>query len=313
MKISEIAKLVPRLGSYDRDIESWADEFTRIMELSDINEPKKVFAWAKENVPGRLKGILEDLVTNDDEEYMNIYPDVAAIKNAIEIVLEITPQEKCSNLKALKIKNGESIKDFNWRYNKLYKSLTPEGQAFITFKDYTNSIMSRAYARKEVITSQPQNLNSAFRIAELAETASEVPTRNRNVVMLTSNFGINNSIFSNRYKRYNNGFNNNFNNYNNYNNNYNNGNFNNRYYRNDDYNNFYNNSNNDNFSANNYHDNSDMNFSQTNYNKNNNYNNNYNKVNNNFNNNKNNYNNPRCNRNNNICFKYNQLGHRMQN
>ena len=155
MKISEIAKLVPRLGSYDRDIESWADEFTRIIEFSDINEPKKVFAWAKECVTDRLKGILEDLVINDDEEHMTIYSNIPAIKNTIEITLEITPQEKCSNLKALKIQNGEFIKYFNWRYNKLYKTLTPQEQAFITVDDYTDSLLSRPYARKEVITSQP--------------------------------------------------------------------------------------------------------------------------------------------------------------
>jgi len=31
MKISEIAKLLLRLGSFDRDIESWAEEFNRVM------------------------------------------------------------------------------------------------------------------------------------------------------------------------------------------------------------------------------------------------------------------------------------------
>ena len=47
MKIREIAKLLPRLGSYDRDIESWAEEFNRVMELSDIDDPRKMFAGQK--------------------------------------------------------------------------------------------------------------------------------------------------------------------------------------------------------------------------------------------------------------------------
>ncbi|ORX46931.1 hypothetical protein BCR36DRAFT_218933, partial [Piromyces finnis] len=68
MKISEITKMLPRIGSQDRDIESWAEEFSRIMDLSDINDPKKIFAWAKECVQGRLKGIIDDLKTESDTE-----------------------------------------------------------------------------------------------------------------------------------------------------------------------------------------------------------------------------------------------------
>jgi len=145
---------------------------------------------------------------------MIIYPSITDIKTAIEKFLDITPQEKCFNLKSLKIQKGESIKDFNWRYGKLYRSLTPESQAFITINDYTDSLLSCPYARKEVITSQPANLEEAFKIAELAETASEVPNRNRNVVMFTNTYGGLNSIFPNHY---NNNYNNrNYNNPNNY-------------------------------------------------------------------------------------------------
>jgi len=122
MKIREIAKLLPRLGSYDRDIESWAEEFNRVMELSDIDDPRKMFAWAKECVPGRLKGVIEDLKEEDEEAEMIIYPSITDIKTAIEKFLDITPQEKYFNLKSHKIQKGESIKDFNWRYGKLYGS-----------------------------------------------------------------------------------------------------------------------------------------------------------------------------------------------
>jgi len=93
MKISEIAKLLPRLGSFDRDIESWTEEFNRVTELSDIEDPRKIFAWAKECVPGRLKGVIEDLKEEDEKAEMNIYPSITDIKTAIEKFLDITPQE----------------------------------------------------------------------------------------------------------------------------------------------------------------------------------------------------------------------------
>ena len=207
---------------------------------------------------------------------MIIYPSITDIKTAIEKFLDITPQEKCFNLKSLKIQKGESIKDFNWRYGKLYGSLTPESQAFITINDYTDSLLSRPYARKEVITSQP--LEEAFKIAELAETASEMPNRNRNVVMFTNTYWGLNSIFPNNYNNYNNR---NYNNpntydYNNYRSNYN-------YYNNNNYNkkNSYNHSNNYNNnyrnSYNNYYNsinNRKINHFRNGYNSGNNYNNN---------------------------------------
>jgi len=110
MKISEIAKLLPRLGSFDRDIESWAEEFNRVMELSDIDDPRKMFAWAKECVPGRLKGVIEDLKEEDEEVEMIIYPGITDIKTAIEMFLDITSQEKCFNLKSLKIQRMNQLK-----------------------------------------------------------------------------------------------------------------------------------------------------------------------------------------------------------
>jgi hypothetical protein len=45
------------------------------------------------------------------------------IKEALEEALEITPQDKYKKLQRLKIKRGESIKNFNWRYKKLYNNL----------------------------------------------------------------------------------------------------------------------------------------------------------------------------------------------
>ena len=71
-------------------------------------------------------------------------------------------------------------------------------------------------------------------ITELAETASEIPNRNRNVVMFTNTYGGLNSIFPNNYN------NRNYNNpntydYNNYHSNYNYYNYNN-YNKNNGYN-----------------------------------------------------------------------------
>ena len=105
----------------------------------------------------------------------SLIPGIDEMKTAIEDYLEVTQQEKCFNLKGLKIRITETIRDFNWRYKNLYNPLNPESKEFITIIDYCNSISSRPFARTQVITSQPDTLEEALQIAKLAENATEVP------------------------------------------------------------------------------------------------------------------------------------------
>ncbi|ORX76130.1 hypothetical protein BCR32DRAFT_284492 [Anaeromyces robustus] len=147
MKISEISRMLPRLGSQERDIESWTEEFKRVMELSDISEEKKIFAWAKECVKGRLKGVIDDLKV--EENGVIKYPSVDEIKEAIE------------------------------KYNNYYKNLKQDFKQIITINDYADSIASGRLLEL-VITAKPEDIEKASEIAELAETAIETPNRNNN-------------------------------------------------------------------------------------------------------------------------------------
>jgi len=132
-------------------VDSWCDEFARIMRLTNITEPMNIHSWAMECMEGKLKCILQDLVTTD-EERTTTYPSINQMKKAIEDALEVTPQEKCKRFQKPRIKKGESIQNFNWRYKKLYNSLSKLYQSFITVDDYIESIASRPYARSQVIT-----------------------------------------------------------------------------------------------------------------------------------------------------------------
>jgi len=120
MKILQLENLLPHLNGYDRDIDSWCDEFTRIMSLANITNPMSMHSWAMECVEEKLRGI-QDLYIIEDG--FHNYPTIQEIKDAIEKVLEITPQEKCKRLQKLRIQKGESIKYFNWRYKKMYNNL----------------------------------------------------------------------------------------------------------------------------------------------------------------------------------------------
>jgi DNA-binding transcriptional regulator GbsR (MarR family) len=172
MKILELEELLPRLDENLKDVDSWGDEFIRIMKLANITSPSSIHTWAMECTEGKLRGVLQELVTTD-QEGNEVYPSFQEIKKALEDAMEITPQEKCKRLQKMVIQKGESIKNFNWRYKKLYNNLSKLYQTFITVDDYIDSIAYRPYARAQVITQRCEDLEEAFEEAELAERAEE--------------------------------------------------------------------------------------------------------------------------------------------
>jgi len=170
MKILEVGELLPILDENLKDVDTWSENFMRLMKLANITEPSSIHSWAMECVEGKLRGTLQDLVTLDNHG-VEQYPSIDEMKAALEVSLEVTPQIKCKRLQQLRILKDESIKNFNWRYKKLYSRLPEAYQDFVTVDDYVESIKFRPYARAQVITQQCETLEEAFEEAELAERA----------------------------------------------------------------------------------------------------------------------------------------------
>jgi len=79
MKILELEDLLPRLDESGKDVDTWSEEFVRLMKLADINTLSSIHTWSMECVEGKLRGVLQDLVTiNEDGE--EVYPNVKQIK-----------------------------------------------------------------------------------------------------------------------------------------------------------------------------------------------------------------------------------------
>ena len=191
MKILELEKLLPRINEDTNEVDTWYDEFTRLMALADITSQKSVYTWALESVDGKLRGAIQELHEEDSQEY----PSIKEIKKVLEEKLRITPQEKCKRLQQLRIQKGESISNFNWRYKKLYDSLSKFYQTFITVDDYVESIKFRPYARSQVITQRCEDLEEAFEEAELAERAEINKTSSRSTATVMTTLFNNNSFY----------------------------------------------------------------------------------------------------------------------
>jgi len=149
MKILELEDLLPRLDESGKDVDAWSGEFIRLLKLANIKPPSSIHTWAMEGEEGKLWGVLQDLLTTNENG--EVYSNVKQMKKALEDALEVIPQLKCKRLQKLNIKKNETIKNFNWRYKKLYNNLPRLYQEFITVDDYTESISYRPYQRVQVI------------------------------------------------------------------------------------------------------------------------------------------------------------------
>eukprot|EP00833_Pecoramyces_ruminatium_P000606 jgi/Orpsp1_1/1174638/evm.model.c7180000050837.1 len=91
MKILEFEELLPRINDFNKDVDSWSEEFIRLMKLANITNSASIHTWAIECAERKLKGVLQDLVTINEEEE---YPSIEEMKKALKDALEIRPQEK---------------------------------------------------------------------------------------------------------------------------------------------------------------------------------------------------------------------------
>ena len=67
------------------------------MKLANISSPSSIHTWATECVEGKLRGVLQDLTTTD-ENGNEQYPTIEDMKKALEEALEVSPQDKCKRL-----------------------------------------------------------------------------------------------------------------------------------------------------------------------------------------------------------------------
>jgi len=65
---SKLQKAIPHLSDYGKDVDSWMEDFSRIMEIYNVSKPRRIFIWAKEGVNCDIKGVLDSLFTRRNNE-----------------------------------------------------------------------------------------------------------------------------------------------------------------------------------------------------------------------------------------------------
>ncbi|KAG4097164.1 hypothetical protein H8356DRAFT_1041605 [Neocallimastix lanati (nom. inval.)] len=170
MDICELLRSLPLLKNYGKDVDLWIYDFEEVMDLWDIQNPKRRFVFMKECVDYALKEVLKSIEENGENK---TYPSIQIIKEEIEKYLGITQNDKIWELKEMKIKTNESIPIFNINYIRKYKNIDEEMRKLITVEDYINSIKPRIYPCLRVLEQECENIEKAIKIAEKASRIEE--------------------------------------------------------------------------------------------------------------------------------------------
>ncbi|KAL6628548.1 hypothetical protein U3516DRAFT_848978 [Neocallimastix sp. 'constans'] len=170
MDIYKLLRSLPSLKNYGKDVDLRIYDFEEVMDLWDIQNPKRRLVFMKECVNYALKEVLKSIEENCENQ-TNLSTQI--IIEEIEKYLGITQNDKIWELKEMKIKTNESIPIFNINYIRKFKNIDEEMRKLITVEDYINSIKPRIYPCLRVLEQECENIEEAIKIAEKASRIEE--------------------------------------------------------------------------------------------------------------------------------------------
>eukprot|EP00833_Pecoramyces_ruminatium_P016799 jgi/Orpsp1_1/1190831/evm.model.d7180000081504.1 len=172
-------KGIEKLSEKNLDIRSWKSDLKLWMKLQKIEDPEIIYTACILTSSGQIREIIEELEEgndsenedSDDEEESkeeNKYPTLDKVVDAVETFYGLKEDQNIilRDIRALRIKKNERVKDFNIRYRSLYLKLDKKKKKQISVLDYAESLQNNKEAWKKVSLKGDISLNKAFKIAE---------------------------------------------------------------------------------------------------------------------------------------------------
>ena len=172
-------KDIEKLSKDNLNIKSWASELKLWIKYQHIVDPEVIFTACILTSTGETREIIQDMENDDDSSddedkednnqlNANEYPSLVQIVRALETFYGIKEDQNVllRELRALKIKKNEKVKDFNIRYRTLYHKLDKKRKRKISVLNYADSLQNNHEAWKRVSLKDDISLNKAFTIAE---------------------------------------------------------------------------------------------------------------------------------------------------
>eukprot|EP00833_Pecoramyces_ruminatium_P018412 jgi/Orpsp1_1/1192444/evm.model.d7180000093291.1 len=177
-------KDVEKLNKEHLDIKSWASDIQLWIDLQKIKDPKKIYLGCVLTSSGEPRQIIQDLKDNKTEEEEvedeqsdsesaseteeENYPNFEEIQDALETFYGLKEDQNMllRELRALRIKKHEKVKEFNTRFRTIYLKLDKKRKKQVSVLDYADSLQPNVEAWKKISMKDDITLMKAFTIAE---------------------------------------------------------------------------------------------------------------------------------------------------
>jgi len=211
-------KDIEKLTKDNLDIKTWASEIQLWIELEEVTNPKKIFIACVLTSTGEPRKVIQELKNNldnydsDDEDEDNdesdnesndendtSYPTFSEIIDALETFYGIKEDQNLlvREIRSLRIKRNEKVKDFNTRFRSLYLKLDKKHKKQVSVLDYVDSLRNNEEAWKRVSLQDDISLKQAYEAAEKVDRLMINQTRLTN----QENYHRNNYNSNNTFKR----------------------------------------------------------------------------------------------------------------
>jgi len=183
MDFSELKKQlkgIEKLSKNNLDTKSWKSELNLWIRLQHITDLETIYTACILTSSGQTREIIEDLEnrtnlenenfeeSDDEDNEEHKYPTLNEVVDAVEEFYGLKEDQHVilRNIRALRIKKNEKVKDFNIRYRSLYLKLDKKRKKQISVLDYADSLQNNREAWKKVSLKDDISLSKAFQIAE---------------------------------------------------------------------------------------------------------------------------------------------------
>ena len=209
-------KDIEKISKENLDVKTWKSDLELWIKLEHVEDSKIIFYACVLTSIGETRKVIQELMDDnnkdddsdddddddDDDNYKDIndededddneedkeidkknkaYPSLNRIVKAIEEFYGIREDQNnlLRELRALRIKRNERIKDFNIKYKTLYLKLNKKKRSQISVLDYTDSIENNVEAWKRLTLFDNISLSKAFKIAEKADRLNYMGSNQR--------------------------------------------------------------------------------------------------------------------------------------
>lgn len=183
-----------KLTKQNLDINSWANELKAWIKYQHIKDPETIFTACILTASGEPREIIQELedgndLTEDEDsdfdsdsegeddeesESTSTYPSLDEIINHLKTFYGLKEDQTnlLRELRSMKIKKNEKVKDFNVRYRSLYHKLDKKRRRKISVLDYADSLTNNPDAWRKVMLKDHISITKAFAIAEKVDRLS---------------------------------------------------------------------------------------------------------------------------------------------